>query len=646
MFLKIVTSSIPMPMRGINRVLPLFFVMLIGLGGVQAQAQRVQVRRSPPTHIDSTLVARFQLADTYLRGAQYDRAIALLEDLYATSPTTYVFYEKLKEAYENVKRYDAAIALVEDRLRQQPTGDPTALLSDQARLFFLKGEEQTAYTFWDKALAGSPKNQNAYRIIYRSMLQVRLFDKAIEVLEQGREATGQPALFQADLAYLYSVTGLHEQAMEEFLGLLALNERQLNYVRNRLSRSLEQEGALSASISVAERGVRQAPLNRSYRELLAWLYMEAEHYQKAFNEYRAIDRLEKENGRVLFDFAQRAADASAYDIALEAFDEVLSRYPDAPVAADAQMGLAEIHQSRAEHIHERLFDEQGNRLPAPHYQAALDTYRAFLQQFPTHPYYPEVLRRIGRLQQDVFFNLGEADATLNEVTQRYPNSQAAHQARYDLGRIALIRGNLEQARLIFARLVEQLRIGELAEQARYEQALIHFYRGEFEAANTLVSVLDDNTSTDIANDAIALKVQLLENRGPDSLDTALRKYAEASLLLRQRRMSEVVQRMDELLAEFGFHPLADDARFLRATAIRDAGRAEEALAAFGELPLIHPNSPLADRSLFQVAEIQEQELNDPDGAVTTYTQLLTHYPGSLLLPEVRLRIRALRGDGA
>ncbi len=633
-------------MRGMNRALPLFFVILIGLGGVQAQAQRVQVRRSPPSNIDSTLVARFQLADTYLRGAQYDRAIALLEDLYATSPTTYVFYEKLKEAYENVKRYDDAIALVADRLAQEAIGDPTTLLSDKARLFFLKDEEQTAYSLWDEALAGSSENQNAYRIIHTSMLQVRLFDKAIEVLEQGRRATEQPTLFQADLAYLYSLTGQHEKAMEEYLGLLAINERQLNYVRNRLSRSLEQEGALPAIIAVTERGVRKTPLNRGYRELLAWLYMEAEQYPKAFNEYRAIDRLEKENGRVLFDFAQRVADASAYDIALEAFDEVLSRYPDAPVAADAQMGLAEMHQRWAEKTHERLFDERGNRLPAPHYEATLETYRTFLQQFPAHPYYPEVLRRIGRLQQDVFFNLGEADATLNEVTLRYPNSQAAHQARYDLGRIALIRGDLEQARLIFARLVEQLRIGELAEQARYEQALIHFYRGEFEAAKTLVQVLDENTSTDVANDAIALKVQLLTDLGPDSLNTPLRQYGEASLMLRQRRVNEVVQRMDELLAEFGFHPLADDARFLRATAIREAGRAEEALAAFGELPLIHPDSPLADRSLFQAAEIQEQDLNDPDGAMVTYTQILTLYPGSLLLPEVRFRIRALRGDGA
>ena len=633
-------------MRGINRALSLFFVILIGLGAVEAQAQRVQVRRSPPPNIDSTLVARFQLADTYLRGAQYDRAIALLEDLYATSPTTFVFYEKLKEAYENVKRYDDAIALVEDRLKQAAIGDPTTLLSDKARLFFLKGEEQTAYTLWDEALAGSAKNQNAYRLIYSSMLQVRLFDRAIDVLERGREATDQPTLFQADLAYLYSVTGKHEQAMEEYLGLLELNERQFNYVRNRLSRSLEQEGALEASIAVAERGVRKAPLNRGYRELLAWLYMEAETYQNAFNEYRAIDRLEKENGRVLFDFAQRAADASAYDIALEAFDEVLTRYPDAPVAADAQMGLAEMHQRRAERMREQLFDERGNRLPAPHYEAALETYRTFLQDFPSHPYYPEVLRRIGRLQQDVFFNLGEADATLNEVTQRYPNSQAAHQARYDLGRIALTRGNLEEARLIFNRLVEQLRIGELAEQARYEQALIHFYRGEFETAKTLVQVLDENTSTDVANDAIALKVQLLTDLGPDSLNTPLRRYAEASLMLRQRRTDEVVDLMDELLREFGNHSLADDARFLRATAIRDAGRAEEALAAFGELPLIHPESPLADRSLFQAAEIQELDLNDREGALTTYTQILTHYPGSLLLPEVRLRIRALRDDGA
>lgn len=628
-----------------RRILVVVFVCFLGWDS-PAQAQRVQIERGRPAGIDSTLVSRFQLADTYLRGGQYDRAIVLLEDLYATSPTTHVFFDKLKEAYENVKRYDEAIVLIDERIAQTDNSTATVWVAEKARLTYLKGEEQAAFGLWDAAIPEGSQNENMYRLVYSSLLKVRLFDRAIQVLERGRSATGNPTAFQADLAYLYSVTGHHEQAMEEYLGLLSLNERRLTYVRNRLSRFLEQEGALEASIAVAERGVRKTPLNRSYREVLAWLYMEAEDFRKAYDTYRAIDRLEQENGRVLFDFAKRAADADAYEVALEAFDEVLERYPSAPVAAEAQMGLAEMHERWAQNDREHLFDERGNRLSAPHYEAALESYRGFLQQYPAHPYYPEVLRRIGRLQQDVFFNLGEADATLNEVTTRYPNSPAAHQAHYDLGRIALVRGNLEEARLIFSRLVEELRIGDLAERARYEQALIHFYRGEFDAAQTLVSVIDENTSTDVSNDAIELKMLLFENMGPDSLSMPLQAYAQASLLYRQRRTSEVIQVLDRLLQEQAFHPLGDETRFLRATALRDAGEAQEAFTAFFELPLAHPDSPLVDRSLYQAGEIKEFELNDPEGALEIYTRLLTDYPGSLLVPDVRIRIRSLRGDGA
>ena len=305
-----------------------------------------------------------------------------------------------------------------------------------------------------------------------------------------------------------------------------------------------------------------------------------------------------------------------------------------------------MHERWAQQTRERIFDDLGNRLPAPHFDTALDTYRSFLQQYPTHPRYPDVLRRIGRLQQDVFFNLGEADATLSEVANRYPNTQAAFQARYDLGRIALARGTLEDALLIFTRLIDEMRIGELAELARFERARIHFYRGEFEAAKTLVSALDKNTSSDVANDAIELKILLLENKGPDSLSTPLRRYAEAALLQRQRRPTDVVQQLDSLLKDFGMHPLADDARFMRATALREAGRFDDAVAAFGELPLIHPDSHLADKSIFQAADIHERDLLNEKRALDLYIRMLTNFPGSLLIPEVRIRIRHLRGDGA
>ncbi|QXD16304.1 tetratricopeptide repeat protein [Rhodocaloribacter litoris] len=593
--------------------------------------------------VDSSLVARFQLAEAYLRGAQFDRAIALLEDLYAESPETHVFFDRLRQAYENVKRYDDAIRLIDARIERTET--PMALLAEKGRLLYLKGDEEGARTTWRTALDTLPNHTNTYLTVYRAMLQVRLFDEAIDVLETGRRTLGREDLFQTDLAYLYNLTGEHAKAMVEYLNLLAQNERQLNFVRSRLSRYLEQEDALKASIAVAERAVRQNPLNRAFRELLSWLYLEAGLYREALNVNRAIDRLEQEQGQVLFDFARQAADAGAYDVALEAYEEILARYPGAPAAPEAQFGLAEMYERRAEKTGEQAFDAAGNRIPAPYYDNALNAYRAFLQTYPHHPLYPDVLRRIGRLQQDVFIDLGAAEATLREVADRYAGTEAADRAEYDLGRIALQQNRLDAARLTFSRLIDRLRTGELAELARYELALIHFYQGEFDAARTILEAMKENTSADVANDAIELKVLLVENKGPDSLDTPLRLYARAHLLERQRRPAEALQTLESLLERYGTHPLADDTRFSRARLLRRLGRTEDALIALLELPLLHPHSYLADRSLFTAAQIQEYDLGQPEAARQTYTRLLTEYPSSLLVPEARARIRALRGDG-
>ena len=477
------------------------------------------------------------------------------------------------------------------------------------------------------------------------MIEVRLFDKAVALLERGREQIGQKNLFQVDLAYLYSLTGAHEKAMTEYLGLLEENDRQLSYVRNRLNRFIEQENVVAESIPVVEEAVRIDPLNRAFRELLGWLYLEGDQFDKALDAYRAIDRLEKEQGAILFTFAEQAADASAYPVAAEAYSEVLTRYPDSPIAPDALKGTGRMMEKQAEENNERAFDSRGNRIEAPHYESALATYRQFLQDYPNHPYYPEILGRISRLQQDVFFDLGAAEATLGEVFEQFPNSPAAAEGQYDAGRIALMRGDLQRARIAFSRLEEELRLGELAEKARYELALLHFYSGEFDAAMSMSVILNENTSTDVANDAIALKVLLMENKGPDSLNTPLKKYAEASLLSRQRRYQQALVLLDSLLIQHGSHPLADDIRFMRAETLREIGQFEDALAALLEFRLIHPLSFLTDRSLYLAGQIYEVELGDKALAIETYSTLLDEYPGSLLSVATRTRIRALRGDG-
>lgn len=594
------------------------------------------------TEVDPALRARLQLADLYARAAQYDRAIPLLEDLYHTAPELRAIQQKLQQAYEAVKRYDDVIALLDRTLKQAPSPEMRA---EKARLVYLKGDEQAAFALWEAVLESAPFEEYTYRILYNSLIQVRLLHRAADVLTRGRAHVGNPQLFQIELAYLYTLIGNHSGAMEEYLALLEHGESQLNYVRNQLSRSLKQEGALDASIATVERHIRDAPNHRSYHHLLAWLYMEAGRYREALRETRIIDQMNPDKGAVLFNFARRAAEAAAYDIALEAFDELLTRDPDSPLAAEAQLGLVDMHLLWAETTQERSFGANGTRLAAPHQEAALEAFREFLRRFPHHDRYAEILHRMGRLQQDVFHNLDEAAAIYSDVIRTHADTEAASRARFDLGRIAIARGRLEEARGIFAGLVRTMRLGAIAEEARYQQALIHFYRGELDIAAAHLSDLDENTSTDTANDAIALRIVILENRGPDSLHTPLRMFARASLFLRRHQSKHAIAIMDTLISQYGGHPIADDARFLRAQALRTAGSTQEALVAFGELPLVYPDSPFCDQSLFLVAEILDVDLGDHARAVEVYTHLLVQYPGSPLAAATRLRIRTLRGDG-
>lgn len=592
--------------------------------------------------VDPALQARLQLADSYARAAQYDRAIPLLEDLYRTAPGLRSIQQKLQKAYEAVKRYDDVIALLDRNLENMPSPEMRA---EKARLVYLKGDEQAAFALWEAVLEGAPQEEHTFRILYNSLMQVRLLHQAADVLTRGRAHVGNPQLFQIELAYLYTLIGNHSGAMEEYLALLKLGEGQVNYVRNQLSRSLEQEGALDASIATVERHIAEAPNHRSYHDLLAWLYMEAGRYQEALRETRIMDQMDPDKGAVLFNFAKRAAEAAAYNIATEAFDELLTREPDSPLVAEAQLGLADMHLLWAETTQERSFDVSGNRLAAPHQEAALEAFREFLQRFPRHDRYAEILHRMGRLQQDVFHSLGEAAAIYSDVIRTHTGTEAASRARFDLGRIAIARGSLEEARGIFAGLVQTMRLGAIAEEARYQQALIHFYRGELDVAAAYLSDLDENTATDTANDAIALRIVILENRGPDSLHTPLRMYARASLLLRQHQSRQAIATMDTLVNQYGAHPIVDDARFLRAKALRTTGSTQEALVAFGELPLVHPDSPFCDQSLFLVAEILDVDLGDHARAVEAYTNVLVQYPGSPLASAIRQRIRILRGDG-
>jgi len=584
---------------------------------------------------------RFRRADAYLRAGKTEQAIDLLEQLYRASPENAAFYRKLKDAYESVKRYEEALRLLNERMGSSPT---PSQLSERARLLYRDGQEEAAFTTWGTAVEQAPNRAATYRTVYQTLMEVRRFGRAIEVLEQGRRALDAPARFRREMGYLYALDGQHREAMQEYVALLANSTNQVGFVKGRLQTFVDQGEGSEAYIEVLRSAVQDTPTERSYRDLLAWLYMQQNDYRAAYDSYRALDRMSDAQGRVLYQFAQKAADAEQFEVATSAFEAVLEQDPDAGVAPDARRALGDAYRRWAKRDSPRSRARRSDTSDVQaRYDAAVEAYRTFLRRHSTHDAVPVVLARLGGLQLDVYQAYEAADSTLNRVATEHPQTAAARQAQYDLGRLALQQGALDRAHGRFSRLVDQAE-GERANRAQFQLAQIDFYRGQFDAAVTRVEAITKNAAADIANDAIKLKVMIQEHEGPDSLDAPLQMYAQARLDEHQQRYTDATARLDSLLRTHGRHALADNAQFRRAKVLLVAGDTSAALDAFQKLPQRHPRSPYADRSLYRLGRLHQAQ-DAPEAALNAYNRLLTAYPNSLLAGDVRERIRTLRRSG-
>ena len=595
----------------------------------------VLVRAQSP---DSTQLRQLNRAETLLESGQAKQAVRLMEALHDQAPDNEAFFQTLKQAYEDTKQYERAIGLVEDRIAAQPS---PSLLAEKGRLLYQSGQRDRAAATWDEALGLQPQALATYRTVYQTLMDLRLFSRAIDVLTTGRSVLDRSDLFHSDLAYLYSLDGQHGQAMQEYVALLSGSPDRAGYVRERLQPFVDRGEGIAASIDVLQSAVDDASSNTAYRRLLGWLHMENDDYPAALDVYQALDQQQDRQGRVLFSFAQRATDAEQYDVATQAYEILLDRYPESPVAPRAQKGLGDMYRRWADQDADTpaLIDTTGPR--ARRYAAARTAYQTFLNEHPSHDAGPEVRTALGTLQLDVYRTLSAAASSFRTVIERSPDSPSAPAAEFHLGRIALLRDAFDEARSRFTRLAEIHQNSDWGQQAQLELARLAYYQGAFDDALSRTTTLTTKTDTDVANDAIDLKVLIQENRGPDSLDSALHLFAQAQFAERKRAYDTATIRLDSLLQAHDRHPLADDGRFQLAQVQLAQGDTTAALQTLSELPRRHPQSPYADRSLFRQARLQEAQ-GDVETATKTYDRLLTDYPQSLLAGDARSRLRSLR----
>ena len=92
------------------------------------------------------------------------------------------------------------------------------------------------------------------------------------------------------------------------------------------------------------------------------------------------------------------------------------------------------------------------------------------------------------------------------------------------------------------------------------------------------------------------------------------------------------------------HSLTDEILWLRANILLELGEFQEALDLLSQVVQEYEYDILSDDAYFLMGTIYEDQMGNHEEAMKIYNDFLIRFPGSIYSAEARKRYRVLRGD--
>ena len=141
-----------------------------------------------------------------------------------------------------------------------------------------------------------------------------------------------------------------------------------------------------------------------------------------------------------------------------------------------------------------------------------------------------------------------------------------------------------------------------------------------------------------------MSVFILDNLGMDTTEVTLQMFAQADLLAFQNKYAEAIAKLDSIKILFPEHSLDDDVLYTKAQIYRKLRKTDEMISMYNTIIEKFPTEIKADNAIYELAELYETKLNEPEKAKVLYEKIFTDYSASTFAFEARQRYRKLRGD--
>ena len=584
---------------------------------------------------------KLSLAQSYEQIGEFDSAAKIYEELYESDPTNSQYIISLYRVYTQLKNYAALVNVLDERLKRQPDDiDAYGMLGST---YYLMGNEEKALEVWKKPFQFENVNPIFYRLIANYALERRAFDIAIELYEEGKQVSNDKVIYSFDLARLYSITMQFEKATQEYCYILSTEPSQQNVVETRVFENINRPGALDATLKVMEDCAENNNLSFSY--LLAKLYTEKKSYQMAYEIYLKIDENLSSKGRELYNFARQMFAEKEYKLAAEIFKTITDRYPDSPIISQAFLGYARALEASLFEDYEKTLPLWKTYFPMEKFQSdktdeVLSAFNVVTNLYKhSEPAYESILRT-AVIEFYLLNDYEEARRLLGIIVSEAALSTNSADAYLELGNIAMIEGNLEEAEKDFSAILKLLNASEgQKNKAIYKLGKVNFYQGQFDEARKYLSQVLGNLKDNSANDAIELML-LLNPKMSDSSN--LTTYSQAEFLAEQKKFDEAAISYKKLANNqqaFVLHSISAvkyGEMLLAVDNYTESISILEGVAAEGEKNIY------ADKAVYLLGKINQYGIKNYTKAEEFYQKLLADFPKSIYADDARIQILLLQ----
>lgn len=578
-----------------------------------------------------------QLAEQYFSNGEYDKAVVLYEKLQSKNPGNSQFYQNYFKCLTELKQFDEAEKMIRKQIKKFP--DDLSYYVDLGNTYHLQENEKQATAQYDEAIKLIAPNMPQINKLANRFISNGLIDYGIETYQQARKIFNaqNSDLYLNELAGLYRRNGNVSATIKTYIDILQSDPAQKEQVQTDLQPLIEDAQYSKELQSELYRRIQKNPEVEQLNDMLVWYYIQKKDFTSAFQQVKALDKRNKEEGQRIYQFAQSAFDEGNYDAAIGAYKYLISEKGKSSfLYLPSRSNILTAQQTKI-----TIFNNYTN----DDLLKLEKDYEDFLIEFGKGPQTLSVIRDFANFEAKYLHNADKAIALLQEaVSIPTPNNKLNASLKLDLGDAQLIKSEVWESLLLYGQVDKAFKDDELGEKARFKNAKLSFYMGDFDWSQTQLDVLKSATSELVANDAISLSVFITDNMGLDTTPEPMKIYARADLLIFQNRNEEAIKTLDSLTNNYPNHSLNDDVLFEKGRIYLSERKYTEAAQLFDKIDESYSFDILGDDAMFQLAELYENYLLDNNKAMELYKEILTKYKGSIYTVEARKRYRALRGD--